>query len=188
MCLLNILDEAKKAKGKSGGRWVTIKGRHILIGSKNKQELKNGVLTEEFMSNRYPSIPSEIWDQIGMMKIGKNLAGVGKWSPGRGFVVTANNETTLIHEIGHMAENVISDKVANKWEVISKTELSKGFQDNIPEKRAQSSYKIWENLPTAFSIYHRKISGISITPQETKIMKNKPKTFAFVKKYLSNKQ
>lgn len=147
-------------------------------------EGKGYQLTSEELKQQYPSIPDEIVNQLGDIEISDRYAGEGKFWPGKGLSVKAN-EHSLLHEIGHAADNVLTEKQAAEWEQISKEELKKGILGNKPERLAGDGYSIWENLYTAFSIYHRSINGQVLTEVEQSSLKNNPKTYGFIEKNLA---
>ncbi len=141
-------------------------------------------MTREELRLRYPSIPQEIIDRVGTITIDPKEAGRGDFFPGRGLDVKTN-EQSLLHEIGHAVDNVLTPEQGAQWESIAKTELRNGVTGKRPDRLANDPYYNWEDLYTIFSIHHRNLAGEKLLPFEVVAIKKYPKAIQFVKDNLS---
>ncbi len=143
-----------------------------------------GEMTKEELKAKYPTIPQDVVDKLGTIIIDPRHAGEGKFIPGKGLNIKGNDQS-LLHEIGHVVDNILKPEQAAQWENISRLELKNGILGNKPDKLATDSYSIWENLYSAFSIYHRALAGEKLLPSEVSSLKRYPQTYQFVKENLS---
>lgn len=141
-------------------------------------------MTREDLKAKYPSIPQEIVDRLGTITVDPLNAGEGNFVPGKGLNIKGNDKA-LLHEIGHAVDNILTPEQAAQWEGISTSELKNGILGNKPDKLMTDSHSVWENLYSAFSIYHRSLSGEKLLPSEVASLKKYPKVYQFVKDNLS---
>ena len=132
----------------------------------------------------YPSLPDDVVDRLGPIDISDKYHGKGEWRADTGLNIEAN-EGNVLHEAGHIVDNILTDEQAAEWEEISKSELKTGIHGNKPTKVAEDPYNIWENLYTAFSTYHRAQAGKVLTEREQRSLENNPRAYAFVRDNLS---
>jgi len=142
-------------------------------------------LSHDDLKNKYPLIPDDIIDRLGKIKLDPTEAGSGEWRADTGLSIKASTEDSLLHEVAHIVDNVLTDGQIIEWEKISKEELPNGILGNKPDKLKEDPYNIWENLYTAFSIYHRKKAGMSLSKSQENAFVNYKKTFGFIENNLA---
>jgi hypothetical protein len=139
-------------------------------------------MTKDDIKNRYPYIPDNFIERIDEAILG------GKQQPKQlGGKVTASNDQTLIHEIGHLDENALAptDVLDNQWMQIHKEELNKGVYGDRPGNYGGDRSWAWEDLLEVFGITQKRLSGIKLTDSELLVLKNHPKSVKYVLDNLS---
>ena len=139
------------------------------------------------VAKRYPLIPSEVIEQLGTIAFDKKYAGEGKFVPGEGLSVKANTEQALLHEIAHGVDNILTKEQSARWEEISAKEIDRGLWDSKPVGSGKDPYHVYENLYTAFALFHKKASGFSLTQNEVKAIESHPEAIKFIQENLAKK-
>ena len=142
-------------------------------------------MTREEFSDKFKSVPDVVINQLGKITIDESHVGEGTWSADRGLSIIGG-EDSILHEAGHVIDNVLSDEQSAKWEMIA-LKMPKGLWGNRLTRHAKDPYYQWEDLYNAFQVFHKKYSGKQLTDREVEVIKERPKVFQFIAENLSNK-
>lgn len=149
----------------------------IISGKKPEIASKGGMsLSGSEIIKRYPSLPPEFSDAVQQATLKEGRAYQ------RGGYVQASSDVTLLHEIGHLREDLLAPTKSHEanWERIHKAELEKGPYGDRPGKHGGDPNWMWEDLLEIFGIYHTKTSGLELSKRQLDVLSSNPMSVKYL--------
>jgi len=134
-------------------------------------------LSSDSLRERYPYVPDEFFDNITSATFSE------KAMPKQlGGQLSASKENVMLHELGHMREDLLAStkKLDAEWIGIHKAELEKGLYGDRPGKYGGNRKWAFEDLLEMFGIVQKDLSGFKLMPRELKAITDNPKSVRYV--------